>query len=96
MESREYSARHRLAVDTAITEHAARPGGLLPLLHAIQDGLGFIPPEAIEPIARALKASDDGEVEMQLLVQGRQIATGAADGFDDAHAIDHAQRSRGP
>jgi formate dehydrogenase subunit gamma len=29
------------------------PGGLLPLLHAVQDALGHIPADAIPDIARA-------------------------------------------
>ena len=33
------------------------PGGLLPLLHAVQHALGHIPAEAVPPIARALRLS---------------------------------------
>lgn len=33
------------------------PGGLLPLLHAIQDSVGYIPAEAVPDIARALQLS---------------------------------------
>ncbi len=33
------------------------PGGLLPLLHAIQDSVGYIPAEVIPDIARALQLS---------------------------------------
>jgi formate dehydrogenase subunit gamma len=33
------------------------PGGLLPLLHAVQHALGYIPAEAVPPIARALQLS---------------------------------------
>ena len=33
------------------------PGALLPLLHAIQDTLGYIPPESLGTIAAALKLS---------------------------------------
>jgi formate dehydrogenase subunit gamma len=45
------------AVDRAIADHAARPGGLLPLLHAIQDVLGWVPPDAQPRIARALNVT---------------------------------------
>lgn len=38
-------------------EHQDRPGALLPILHGIQDALGYVPPEAIEPIAQALNQS---------------------------------------
>ena len=31
--------------------HAARPGGLLPALHAVQDELGYVPPEAVPTLA---------------------------------------------
>ena len=33
------------------------PGGLLPLLHAVQDELGFIPPELVPQIAAAFNLS---------------------------------------
>ena len=33
------------------------PGGLLPLLHAIQKRLGFIPPDEVPTIARAMNLS---------------------------------------
>lgn len=34
-----------------------KPGALLPILHGIQDALGFIPPESIPEIAKALSLS---------------------------------------
>ncbi|MXW72562.1 MAG: formate dehydrogenase subunit gamma [Gammaproteobacteria bacterium] len=37
--------------------HAARPGGLLPALHAIQDELGYVPPEAVPTVAQAFNVS---------------------------------------
>lgn len=37
--------------------HAREPGGLLPLLHDIQDRMGFIPPESVVAIARAFNRS---------------------------------------
>ncbi|MSQ59835.1 MAG: formate dehydrogenase subunit gamma [Betaproteobacteria bacterium] len=43
--------------ETAIKNHAHRPGGLLPLLHEIQEDLGFIPPEALRAIAKAVNLS---------------------------------------
>jgi formate dehydrogenase iron-sulfur subunit len=45
------------AVERAIARHMGRPGALLPLLHAVQDALGYIPPAAVEPIAHALNLS---------------------------------------
>lgn len=44
-------------VELAIHRHARRPGGLLPLLHDIQEELGFIPAQAIPAIAKALNLS---------------------------------------
>lgn len=42
----------------AILERLHRvPGGLLPILHAIQDELGFVPPAAVPLIAAALNLS---------------------------------------
>lgn len=40
-----------------IAAHAGRPGALLPLLHAIQDTLGFIAPASVGAIAQALNLS---------------------------------------
>lgn len=44
-------------VAEVIAEHASRPGALLPLLHALQDRLGYVPPEAVPTIAAALNLS---------------------------------------
>ena len=46
-----------LAVDAAIARHRERPGALLPLLHDVQEALGWIPPAALPRIARALNLS---------------------------------------
>jgi formate dehydrogenase subunit gamma len=51
------SAEQRKAVDRAIAAHRHRAGALLPLLHAVQDALGFVPPGALPLIARALNLS---------------------------------------
>jgi formate dehydrogenase subunit gamma len=45
------------AVDALSARFAGIPGPLLPLLRAVQDELGFIPPEAIPRIASALNLS---------------------------------------
>lgn len=52
-----FSAEQQAAVDRAISEHQHRPGALLPLLHAVQEALGFIPPASVPSIARALNLS---------------------------------------
>jgi formate dehydrogenase subunit gamma len=44
-------------VQAAIHAHRDRPGGLLPLLHGVQDSLGYVPPEAVPLIAYALNLS---------------------------------------
>jgi formate dehydrogenase subunit gamma len=44
-------------VEHALDEHQARPGALLPILHAIQDQLGFVPPESLAQIAERLNLS---------------------------------------
>jgi formate dehydrogenase subunit gamma len=48
---------HRSAVLEILNAHSTMPGNLLPILHAIQDRLGYIPAEAVEDIARALYLS---------------------------------------
>ncbi|MGF6921010.1 formate dehydrogenase subunit gamma [Paraburkholderia sp. 40] len=40
-----------------IERHSRRGGSLLAVLHAIQDELGFVPPDAVAPLARALNLS---------------------------------------
>ncbi len=40
-----------------IDQHRATPGGLLPLLHAIQAAHGHIPPESVAHIAKGLNLS---------------------------------------
>ena len=44
-------------IDDAIAANRALPGALLPVLHAIHDALGFIPPDAVPRIAGALNLS---------------------------------------
>ena len=44
-------------VRQVLTEQAGRPGALLPILHAVQDALGYVPREAQPVIARALNLS---------------------------------------
>ncbi|TMQ03635.1 MAG: formate dehydrogenase subunit gamma [Deltaproteobacteria bacterium] len=44
-------------IDEAIAQKRSLPGALLPVLHAIQDALGFIPPEAVPRIAHGLNLS---------------------------------------
>jgi formate dehydrogenase subunit gamma len=46
-----------VAVEAAIDRHRSVAGGLLPLLHDIQDRLGYVPQSAIPDIARALNLS---------------------------------------
>src|SRR5690606_5712181 len=46
------AAAARIAAD-----HRDTPGALLPILHAVQDELGCIPADAIEPIAQTLNLS---------------------------------------
>jgi formate dehydrogenase subunit gamma len=44
-------------VATIIATQLSRPGALLPILHAIQDELGFIPSDSVSQIASALNLS---------------------------------------
>lgn len=49
--------RIRTCVAAAVRRHAREPGPLLEILHAVQDELGCVPPEAVPPIADALNLS---------------------------------------
>ena len=55
--ARPLSDREQRAVDEAIAAHRDRPGALMPLLHAVQDALGFVPRACVAPIAHALNLS---------------------------------------
>lgn len=44
-------------VDAAVAEHIGSIGALMPVLHSIQDSLGFIPAESVPMMARALNLS---------------------------------------
>ncbi|MEO6594098.1 MAG: formate dehydrogenase subunit gamma [Planctomycetota bacterium] len=44
-------------IDAAITRLKDLPGALLPILHAIQDQLGYVPPAATERLAKSLNIS---------------------------------------
>lgn len=48
---------HQDVIDDAIAQYAVVPGGLLPLLHAVQDRVGYVPPEALSRIARGVNLS---------------------------------------
>lgn len=45
------------AVQDLLAHHQAHPSSLLPVLHDIQDALGYIPDEAVESIAKMLNLS---------------------------------------
>ncbi len=47
----------REQLDTLIQQHREQRGGLLPLLHAVQDAFGYVPAEAVEPMAKGLNLS---------------------------------------
>ena len=44
-------------IETHIAKHKTMPGALLPLLHAIQDDLGFVPEDSYLLISKALALS---------------------------------------
>lgn len=51
------SAADDKAVQAVIAEHQDRPGALLPILHGVQDALGYVPKDAVPIIAKALNLS---------------------------------------
>lgn len=44
-------------VDALIKKHQHQPGALLPLLHAIQDEIGYVPESCYAPISKGLSLS---------------------------------------
>lgn len=51
------TAQQLSRVDDIITAHKAQPGALLPLLHAIQDELGYVPESVVAKVAGQLNLS---------------------------------------
>ena len=48
---------HRTRVRALVARHRSEPGALLPLLHAVQEELGHIPPDVVPDIAAGLNLS---------------------------------------
>lgn len=46
-----------IKIDALIAEHQHLPGALLPLLHAIQDEMGYVPESSYKSIAKGLNLS---------------------------------------
>ena len=51
------SLQNLLKINTLVAAHKTMPGGLLPLLHAIQDEFGYVPEESYLPISKGLALS---------------------------------------
>src|ERR1700683_2626339 len=51
------SKEEQAAVLQACADHKDRPGALLPILHAVQDAIGFVPADAVSLIALELNLS---------------------------------------
>ena len=47
----------QVLIEELIEFHKTSQGALLPLLHAIQDAIGFIPPDSVSQIAKGLNLS---------------------------------------
>lgn len=99
-------AAQRGTVLDALHAHRDRPGALLPVLHAVQDALGFVPPDAIALIAFELnltRAEVHGVVSFYPHFRGRppgrhvlQLCRAEACQALGAAALEtHAKRSLG-
>ncbi|MEO8165092.1 MAG: formate dehydrogenase subunit gamma [Betaproteobacteria bacterium] len=53
----EYELQQNAVVSRVLEERKHLPGALLPILHGIQDALGYVPREAVAHIAQALNLS---------------------------------------
>jgi formate dehydrogenase subunit gamma len=51
------NAEETAAILRACAKWREKPGNLLPILHAVQDALGFVPPDAVGLIAKDLNLS---------------------------------------
>lgn len=45
------------ALEAIVAQHKTMPGAMLPILHAIQETIGYIPPQAVPLIAQELNVS---------------------------------------
>lgn len=52
-----FQKNYKPLLKKALAEHLSKDGNLLPILHSIQDELGFIPHSLISPLAEALNLS---------------------------------------
>lgn len=52
-----FSTRQAEDVTSIVTAMQDKPGALLPILHAVQDKLGYIPPESLPLLAQGLNLS---------------------------------------
>jgi len=50
-------ASQQQTLGVLLARHRSTPGGLLPLLHAVQEALGYVSADAVEDIARAFNLS---------------------------------------
>ena len=48
---------HKVVVNAALEKHESTKGSLLPILHEIQDALGYIPSDAIDVIGKRINRS---------------------------------------
>ncbi|MDA0237091.1 MAG: formate dehydrogenase subunit gamma [Proteobacteria bacterium] len=48
---------HKAVISAALEKHASTNGALLPILHEIQDVLGYIPTDAIDVIGKSINRS---------------------------------------
>jgi formate dehydrogenase subunit gamma len=96
--------RVRASVAAAVRKHAGEPGPLLEILHAVQDDLGRVPPEAVPQIADALnlsRAEVHGVVSFYHHFRERspgryvvQLCRAEACQAMNAHALEELARSR--
>jgi len=53
----ETDLQQQAQVDAILASHAGQPGPLLPILHAVQEALGCVPPDQVARIAHSLNLS---------------------------------------
>jgi formate dehydrogenase subunit gamma len=102
----ETNLQRQAQVDGILATHAGQPGPLLPILHAIQDALGYIPSDQVGRIASVLnlsRAEVHGVISFYHYFRhdppGRHVVhVCRAEACQAMHCeltVDHAQRSLG-
>ncbi len=79
---------HDAVINRIVEEQRHEPGALLPILHGIQDALGYVPREAIALVAQGLS---NNEIGRRMVISSVTAKTHVNRAMAKLHARDRAQ-----